>query len=281
MNSRWLVLLVLALLAAACSSVPSPPQRLADATAMASARGWQANVIATQTFQLASWQPSRFVPSQQHLVVYIEGDGLAWVSPTKPSADPTPVNPVALKLALAQQQGNAVYVARPCQFLVGRDPNCRPFFWLNGRFAPEVIAAMNSALDSVKRRFQASELVVVGYSGGAAVAALLAQQRDDIAALVTVAGNIDHRAWTSHHRMTPLDGSLDPLQHAARLAALPQWHFVGGRDRVVPSRPTYRFAAAMHSAQVIVIDEFGHGCCWHQRWAEQWHRVSSALQQNR
>lgn len=33
------------------------------------------------------------------LRVYIEGDGLAWISKTEQSLDPTPLNPLALRLA--------------------------------------------------------------------------------------------------------------------------------------------------------------------------------------
>jgi len=39
----------------------------------------------------------------------------AWLAVPRPSQDPTPVDPLALRLALVQPTGNAAYLARPCQ----------------------------------------------------------------------------------------------------------------------------------------------------------------------
>lgn len=261
---------------AACSTVPSPEQRQASAVVMASSHGWRSDMIASQPFQLAIWQPASIEP-RELLTVYVEGDGLSWLSPTVPSNDPTPVNPVALKLAMAQSRGNAVYIVRPCQFGGIADPNCEQIYWTGKRFSSEVIVAMSAAVDVLKARFGAKKLILVGYSGGAAVTALLAQRRSDIAAWITVAGNIDHRAWTQHHGMTPLHGSLDPMVYAAKLASLPQWHFVGARDHIVPSQPTHRFVQTMLSARVITIEDYDHACCWHLRWAADLDKIMNEL----
>ncbi|GAB2181920.1 hypothetical protein DLREEDagrD3_21430 [Denitratisoma sp. agr-D3] len=48
----------------------------------------------------------------------------------------------------------------------------------------------------------ARRLTLVGYSGGAA--ALLAARCSDVVRLVTIAGNLDHRAWTRYHHITTL-----------------------------------------------------------------------------
>ncbi len=76
---------------------------------------------------------------------------------------------------------------------------------------------MSKALNQLKKRFKAKSLTVVGYSGGGAIAALLAAERDDIDRLVTVADNLDYRAWTSKNRMKPLKGSLSPVEHMDKL----------------------------------------------------------------
>ncbi|MFY9477644.1 MAG: hypothetical protein WAQ08_08300 [Aquabacterium sp.] len=125
----------------------------------------------------------------------------------------------------------------------------------------------------IKRRHGASRLVLVGYSGGGAVAALLAARRADVVALVTVAGNLDHQAWTSLHGIRPLDSSLNPIDQAGRLARLRQWHLVGEQDRVVPADLVRAFVARQGSgAQATVIVElgFGHACCWAQQWPRLW-----------
>lgn len=260
----------------ACSTAPSHEQRQAHAVALASAKGWRSVIVDSQPFQLAVWQPKEITPGDL-LTVYVEGDGLAWLSSTTPSDDPTPANPVALQLALAQPSGNAVYLARPCQYEAIADTRCNQQYWTNKRFAAEVIESTNAAVDELKKRFGAKKLILVGYSGGAAVTALVAERRDDIAAWITVAGNIDHKEWTQYHHMTPLTGSLDPLTRADRLVPIPQMHFVGGRDEVVPSEPTRRFALSMRDARMIVIDEYDHGCCWEKGWPVDFQQVVDEL----
>jgi hypothetical protein len=48
------------------------------------------------------------------LRVYIEGDGFAWKSRTQPSGNPTPHNPVALKLAASIRGGCSWYGRSGC-----------------------------------------------------------------------------------------------------------------------------------------------------------------------
>lgn len=179
------------MIVAACVTVPSPTDRLTLATRVSDAHGWDEIVIPAGDFDLAAWVPRRIV-AMPKLTIYIEGDGFAWTS-----SDPTPVSPTGLHLALAQPEGNIAYLARPCQYV-----RCEQRYWTSHRFAPEVIASANLALEALKKKFGAQCLVLVGYSGGGAVAALLAEQRLDVVRLITIAGNLDHRAWTSHHRVS-------------------------------------------------------------------------------
>ena len=50
------------------------------------------------------------------LNIYLEGDGLAWVSRREPSRDPTPDNPIGLRLAAIDPAPNVIWLARPCQY---------------------------------------------------------------------------------------------------------------------------------------------------------------------
>lgn len=114
-------------------------------------------------------------------------------------------------------------------------------------------------------------VVLVGFSGGGAVAALAAAQRSDVLALATVAGNLDHVSWTDHHRVTPLHGSLNPADAAGQLTRLPQIHFVGDRDRVVPRLVVESFIQRLgpgHLAQLKIVHGADHICCWDQNWPE-------------
>jgi alpha/beta superfamily hydrolase len=87
------------------------------------------------------------------------------------------------------------------------------------------------AIDQLKQMVGASKLQLVGYSGGANVAALAASERTDVIHLVTVAGNLDHASWTRHHRVKPLVNSLNAADIAHQLDRLPQTHWVGGQDQ--------------------------------------------------
>ncbi|MDA7087445.1 hypothetical protein PH586_13715 [Pseudomonas sp. SA3-5] len=173
----WGVLALLpSLLLAACVQVPSPAERRAQADALATPRGWERLTLPAGDFELIGYAPAR-IRAGEELTVYIEGDGFAWASSTRPSRDPTPRSPLALQLALAQPAGNAAYLARPCQYGDAQASDCSPRYWTDARFAEQVIAATDRALDALKARFAAQRLVLVGYSGGGAVASLVAARR--------------------------------------------------------------------------------------------------------
>jgi pimeloyl-ACP methyl ester carboxylesterase len=264
------LLLGAACLLAGCATAPAPQERLETATALAVEHGWQGRVIHAGRFDMMAWLPEHITPSPD-LTVYLEGDGLAWLSPDTPSPDPTPVNPIGLRLALAQPGGNAAYLARPCQYV--RNDACSAAYWTNARFAPETVAATRLAVDDLARRFGARRLTLVGYSGGASIAALVTARRSDVVRLVTVAGNLDHRQWTRLHGISPLTGSLDAADERDALRGMPQWHFVGGRDRVVPPVLVQDFAVGMPDAHVIVLNDYDHRCCWAEHWKDLWQSI--------
>lgn len=185
--------------------------------------------------------------------IYIEGDGQAWQSKRTVSRDPTPMNPIGLKLAAQDDSRNVIYLARPCQYpektkqiwTAYHNPgevdietgkvkeDCNPAYWTDKRVAPEVIASYEDALNYYKNEYNIPSFEVIGYSGGAAVAAILAAERTDITSLRTVAGNLDHTAFTNLHGVSPMAGSLNPVDYAAELAEIPQRHFIGQRDDVI------------------------------------------------
>jgi pimeloyl-ACP methyl ester carboxylesterase len=266
-------LAVMALLAAlaGCATAPSPTERTQHANALAQARGWVSEDLDTGRFVLRSYHPRQAAGGV--LTVYLEGDGLAWLSPTQPSTDPTPTTPLALQLALAQPGGSAAYLARPCQFVGTR--HCTSRDWTGARFAPDVVTGTSQAVDRLKANLGARELVLVGYSGGAAIALLVAARREDVRQVITVAGNLDPDAWADWHRVPPLAASDNPARHRDELRALPQVHLVGSRDPVTPAELAQRFQAAYPAgapSQVIEMPGFDHGCCWAQDWAALWKR---------
>lgn len=257
------------LLLGACAGVASHATRLQHSDALAAASGWQRIDLDAGTFQMAAWAPATSA-EEAVLTVYIEGDGQAWITRTLVSPDPTPIHPTALELALRHPRGAAAYLARPCQYVAGADArNCSPVFWTDKRFAPEVVAATMIAVDQLKARAGARRLVLVGFSGGGAVAALVAARRNDVDMLITVAGNLDHKAWTDHHHVPPLTGSLNAADAWQALAGLRQRHFIGGADTVINRATIAPYVARFppgQRPQVTVIDGHDHQCCWARDW---------------
>ncbi len=204
------------------------------------------------------------------LTVYIEGDGAAW-SPKAPPDNPTPRTPVALDLALADPGTPVLYLGRPCQFMAWQVAVCPSRLWAERRFADEVITAMDVAVVAAMRRSGATRLVLVGFSGGAAVVSLLALRHPETVLLVTVAGVIDHAAWTRLHEVAPLAGSLNPADRVAELARIRQVHLVGSADRIVPPALILDLMARYGdmSAVTVEVTPNGHDCCWAPGWEER------------
>lgn len=203
------------------------------------------------------------------LRVYIEGDGRAWLSRRRPSPDPTPGNPVALRLA-ARETGRepALYLARPCQYVQGEDRrSCTTAVWTGARLSEEVIRSLDAAISEAQQRTGTRQVALFGYSGGGGAAVLLAERRNDVVFLGTVAGNLDHAAWTRIHGVSPLRESLNPMDAAASVRALPQLHLSGDADTVVPPEISRSFCAAVgEAAQCRVVPGMTHGGAWETVW---------------
>ncbi len=211
-------------------------------------------------------------PNDPRLAVFIEGDGLAYITSGQRSIDPTPDKPVALDLAARHGAPNLLYLARPCQFTGGqRARNCDSAYWTTHRFAPEAVASINEALDQYVRQFGPRRITLYGYSGGALVGLLLAAQRQDVDGVITISGLLDHQAWTQHFGDTPLYGSRNSLDYADRIRRLPQYHFVGARDDMVPPALTYDFLRRLGLAPerfVTRLPNADHTCCWATSWPQ-------------
>jgi hypothetical protein len=212
----------------------------------------------------------RYDKPGQDLSIYLEGDGLAWVSRTEPSRDPTPDNPIGLRLAAIDSAPNVIWIARPCQYTtMVENPSCKLYYWTIGRLSPEIVASVDLAITAAKLSANARKIHLIGYSGGGGLAVLIAARRHDVASIRTVAGNIDHEAFTSFHRVTPMSQSMDPASVAKRIDTIPQWHFFGDEDKVVPKLigETYMSKAGTGScAQIQVISGVSHDRGWEIHW---------------
>jgi hypothetical protein len=264
------IVLLLMLLVGACTSIPSQKERNQTALHIANQHGWEKLPINTDQFVLQSFLPS--IPNKvDTLTIYLEGDGLAWIKSTIPSVNPTPNNPLALKLAVLDVKP-AAYLARPCQYVTeNQSKNCTQKYWTSHRFSSEVIESTDQAIGQIKQKFGAQKLILVGYSGGGAVAALVAAKRDDVIKLVTVAGNLDHVCWTNQRHLLPLSGSLNPVDAWMDLQKIPQQHYVGGRDSIIDESIIRSYARQFKisdNLNISVLPNFDHHCCWESIWPD-------------
>lgn len=212
----------------------------------------------------------RYVAGFERARVYIEGDGRAWITASQPSLNPTPRRSFMLQLAQSDPAG-AVYLGRPCQYQ--KNNVCKVPLWTSDRFGQAVLDSMHDALDSIKTELRVSELELIGYSGGGAVALLLAAQRTDVVQIQTLAGNLSPAGWVKRHKLTPLSGSLEPTDYATTLAAIPQRHFYGAKDKNIPpaSYQDYwqRLAIKPICSQHVIIASADHEEGWLTAWP-QW-----------
>lgn len=203
-------------------------------------------------------------PPGNQLHIYIEGDGVPWVG-NLPSADPTPQNKLALRLAI-QDPLDIVYLGRPCYFGFADDDGCLPKYWTSDRYGEEVLLSMAAAIQEV-RQPRHTELVLIGHSGGGALAALLETRVPDVVGVITVGANVDTEKWTKHHGYDGLAGSNNPAT-VPRDGTIPHLQLVGAKDRTVPAYTTEAFADNGNNVQRVVFDDFDHVCCWEQQWPE-------------
>ena len=258
------------LLGCGCQALMSVDAAGDNAFMMAQEAGLTPAVERAQPFRLQTFSRNLDSPSDE-LTIFIEGDGRAWRGRRRPPRNPTPTNPVALRLATLDRSPAVLYMARPCQF-IDSPGACDGGVWTSHRYGESVVSAMNRVLDRIQSERQ-RRLVLVGHSGGGVVAALLASRRTDVVALYTLAAPLSVASWTGAADLTPLQESLDPAQlaplPARTLARIPQWHYLGAGDDVVPRQALDDYLNNLprpHRARVVVLDGVDHGCCWAALW---------------
>ncbi len=265
LNKKAALSILVVVICAVVQAAPTEASQRDRIVSRAEAAGFQRENVSTDPFVIASW--SRIGEKGKPLTIYIEGDGFAWKSRHRLSSDPTPRHPVALELALRDTSANVAYLARPCQYV--KDSACTPAYWSGRRFSEEVIRSANEVVGHFADISGAQEIHLVGFSGGAAVAVLVAARRGDVVGLRTGGGNLDPDAVNASHSISPLTESLNPIEYASALARLPQRHFIGNKDKVVPSSVAYAFARRAGDSACVHVTEVegaGHDTGWDERW---------------
>lgn len=276
--SHLLAMIGICLLLQACVS---PAGKLDE---LAVSQGFERSQLTVGGFRLLVYrnpQAQRFQASRNEenaggiLHVYLEGDGSPWRHRTIIMADPTPRSPLMLRL-MEQDSQPAVYLGRPCYNGTAGEEGCNNSLWTSARYSQTIVDSMAAGLRVLAKRHGATELWLMGHSGGGALAMLLAREEPIVTRVVTIAGNLDTDAWTRHHGYTPLYGSVNPAELPLLRDDVWQWHLLGGRDAVIPPPLVRRFIMQQPRSSAFMVDQFAHGCCWQLLWP----RVLDALDQN-
>lgn len=222
--------------------------------------------IGTRDFTIATWQKVT-TPSAPYKI-YIEGDGYAFNAHGRATQDPTPHGTLVRELAFGDKNPNVIYLARPCQYV--KSPICSKRHWTTARFAPEII---NAEYEAIKNIAGNNPVILVGFSGGAQIAGLVATAKPglNIKKIITIAGNLDHLAWTQYHNLPPLNESMNLESYRKQFAKIPQIHYIGSNDEVMPSLLVREFIG--NNDLIIEVNGASHNEGWgkiyNKVWSEQ------------
>lgn len=207
--------------------------------------------------------------------IYLEGDGRPWDS-YWPAKNPNTLNSTSLPL-MTQGKRDALYLLRPCYGWRNMPANCNNTLWTSARYSQQVVELLNKAIEQHQQQYKPQRYIIVGHSGGATLALLLAAQRADVAAVISLAGNLDHKAWTDYFGYLPLSQSLAPLAREYYPATQMHWYLIGKKDKVVP--PQLQTQAITDSPNNIVkyYADFSHQCCWQTIWPALLNEVEQTL----
>ena len=207
------------------------------------------------------------VANSSTLHVYLDGDGQPWIQNRLVAKDPTPQNPLVLKL-MSMDQAPSLYLGRPCYHGFSTATRCDASLWTSARYSMTVVASMEKALRQFMGHSEYQEVVLIGYSGGGTLAMLLAPRIKSVTKVVTIAGNLDTDAWTSYHNYAPLKESINPARNYRTLTGIQQFHLIAKADKNIPYRLVKPFLDTQPHAKIFSWENFDHSCCWLKIWPD-------------
>lgn len=223
-------------------------------------------------FQAKNFPIQLFIKSHasKHAVIYLEGDGLVLNAFGELAQNPTPTDPVALKLAIVDDRSyTKIIINRPFQYTASSRRDSK--YWTTARYSAEVIQSVVESINAAQQKFAFDTFELVAYSGGAAVALLLVPHFQNITHITSFAGNLDHQSWTDYHDTQSLFQSLDPMQNKELLCKVKQAHYAGTRDdnTTLDLANAYKDRLNCDKIRITPIEGYSHDSDWTRVWREQ------------
>lgn len=235
---------------------------VAKLKAQAGQLGLQTLELSAASFSLtAFYQPGPQPAKSLH--VYLEGDGTPWLHGYSPADDPTTHETLMLPL-MALDAGAALYLGRPCYNGHAKDSGCDASLWTSARYGETVVNTMALALQQFCQQHGIQQLVLIGHSGGGALALLLAGRLPQTRLVVTLAGNYDINAWTDHHGYQRLTASINPAKQPE--TGVTEWHFLAVEDKTIPPQLFLSALQRRANSRVEVLPEVEHQTGWRKVW---------------
>jgi hypothetical protein len=220
-------------------------------------------------------KPAQQTNDYPELHVYLDGDGTPWENNRRIASDPTARNPLILHL-MALDNSPSILLGRPCYYGLNQSQNCSPRLWTSHRYALPLVESLVEVLHNWLQDKRVQRVVLIGFSGGGALATLIASKIPAVKTLITLSANLDTAAWTKHHGYSELSESLNPAQQTQLPATISQVHFAAEKDTNVPATIVRSYADRQPSARFRSIKNYDHTCCWTDQWPEL---LSEALNQ--
>lgn len=261
MNNRPFSLLIFALIFI-CSCSANHQSITAKTSEIARSQGLEPKIYQTKNFKIFTLQ--RISDKNKPVRIYLEGDGRAFLNRNLASLNPTPTSYFLINLIKEDPSPNLIYIARPCQYL--DDQSCEQKYWTSERFSAKIADAINEVLQN----FSTQKLQLIGYSGGGAIAKYLAVKNKNITSLRTIAGNLDQKKFAEIHRVAILDEAFID-NDLPNLATIPQIHFVGSDDKIIPPIIAQTYLEKLPQKdciKIITIEKATHYQGWDKNWRD-------------
>ena len=226
--------------------------------------GFQKVLVKGGDFWITTYQ--KISDKHKPYVFYIEGDGAAFIGKYRISRNPTPRKQMFIKLAAIDDRPNVVYVARPCQYTPMKlNPKCNTQYWTSKRMSDDTIQSLNDVINNINNH---NKFSLIGFSGGGGIAVIIAARNNMVKDMITIAANLDHVAFTTLHNVTPMTGSLNPIDYINRVKHIPQLHISGEKDNVIPPFIADKFIqkAASNCVKQQIYKEISHNRGWEKVW---------------
>lgn len=227
--------------------------------------GFQSQVQSSNQFKHQIFTNSLNKSTTLH--VYIDGDGTPWERQRWIANDPTARNPLILKL-MQQDTNPAILLGRPCYYGQSQAEGCDNKYWTSHRYSEEVVNSMSQALNNWLYLKHFKKIVLIGYSGGGAIAMLMANNIAKATKIVTIAANLNVARWSDYHAVPKLNGSLNPAEEEPVNAKVKQIHFAGKEDKIVPAFIIKNYSSKQMNSKYYELPEQDHACCWERDWSK-------------